>query len=470
MKAGFSAACITPPVGKEIPGLFERRMAQGVHDDLFARAAVVDDGRNVVALVQTDTISLPSEVVLKARALAHRLCGITGSNCLISATHTHSGGPTFGGFLSEADEGYCSFVVERVASAIAEAYRVRRPVLVGTGASLAEGVAFNRRFVMRDGSQRTHPGKMNADIVAPAGPEDPTVTVVGFCEPRTFRPVGCIVNFACHATHMNGLLYSADYVRWVVDTLRSVYGEGFGVVYLNGACGDVTQMDNRSPRPGEFGEYWCERTGRVVGGGALQALARLDYFSKATVDCQTAKLSARIRKSSAEAVRAARSLLCENKATADNVETIYASELLEVEALRRESPVRRLEIMAIRIADAMFWGVPGEFFQQFALDVRAASPFPHTCCVELANGYNGYICTKEAFAGGGYEVRTARSSLLEPRTGEDIVRTAKTLSRRLYDEAGTETQALPCRRVWPVVHDTALDGIQQINRKGRRSE
>jgi hypothetical protein len=269
---------------------------------------------------------------------------------------------------------------------------------------------------------------------------------------------------------MNGFLYSADYVRWVVDTFRSVYGQDFGVVYLNGACGDVTQMDNRSPRPGEFGEYWCERTGRVVGGGALQALARLDYFSKAAVDRRTVKMRARIRKSSAEAVRAARSLLRENKVTADNVETIYASELLEVEALRRESPVRRLEIMAIRIADAVFWGVPGEFFQQFALDVRAASPFPHTCCVELANGYNGYICTKEAFAGGGYEVRTARSSLLEPRTGEDIVRTAKTLSRRLYDEAGTETQALPGRRVWPVVHDTALDGIQQINRKCRRSE
>lgn len=463
MKVGFSSACITPRIGKEIPGLFERRIAQGVHDDLFARAVVVDDGRKVVALVQTDAIAIPFDIVMKARPLAHKLCGIPESNCMIAVTHTHSGGPTFGGFLSKEDEGYCRFVTEQVASAIADAYRVRIPALVGTGAAAADGVAFNRRFVMRNGLQRTHPGKMNPGIVAPAGPEDPMVTVVGFCEPKTFRPIGCIVNFACHATHMNGFLYSADYVRFVVDTLRAVYGPDFGVAYLNGACGDVTQVDNRSPRPAEFGEYWCERTGRVIGGGALQALTGLDYFSKATVDRRTSKLWADIRECSPEAVREARALVRENKVTAANIETIYANELLKVEALRREFPYRRLEIMSIRIADAMLWGVPGELFQQFALEVRAASPFPHTCCVELANGFNGYICTKEAFAGGGYETRIARSSLLEQDTGENIVRVAKILSRRLYDSAADEVRSLPGKRVWPVVHDGALDGIQQMN-------
>ena len=81
------------------------------------------------------------------------------------------------------------------------------------------------------------------------------------------------------------------------------------------------------------------------------------------------------------------------------------------------------------------------------------------------NGYNGYICTKEAFSGGGYEVRTARSSFLEPDTGDKIVRAAKGLIRRMYDASAKEIQSLPGRRVWPVVHDTALDGIQQINKK-----
>jgi len=470
LQAGFANRCITPPLRREVPGLFERRLAEGVCDDLYVRAAVIDDGETCLAMVQTDAVKVSEQVVGKARKAAARLCGIPPKNCFISATHTHSGGPIFGGFLSEGDPDYAPFVAQQIASAIAEAYRVRRPALVGTESERAGGVAFNRRFVMKDGSQKTHPGKMHPDIAEPAGPADATVTVAGFLDTAQWRPLGCIVNFACHATHMNGYLYSADYVRWVVATLEAVHGPHFGVVYLNGACGDVTQVDNRSPRPSEFGPYWCERSGRIIGGGAVQALARIDYLRKATVDVRATKVRAAIRTSTPKARKAARDLLAKKAVTHKDIETIYASELLQVERLRRQNPVRTLEIMGVRLADALFWGVPGEFFQDFALDVREASPFPRTCCVELANGYNGYICTKEAFRGGGYEIRTARSSLLEQDAGYKIARAAKRLSKRMYADAERELRALPTRRVWPEFKDAAaLDGISQLTKKKRRS-
>jgi len=372
-----------------------------------------------------------------------------------------------GGFLSSPDPAYLAFVAEQIAAAIAEAHRSRRPARAGTQAAPAEGVAFNRRFHMRNGGMLTHPGKMNPEIAGPAGPADPAVTVVGFCDPATFRPFGCIVNFACHATHMNGDLFSADYVRWVVDTLQAVHGPDFGLVYLNGACGDVTQLDNQSPRPGELGPYWCERTGRVVGGGALQALARIDYRVRCSVAPASTTVRAAIRRSTPAARKAARALLGRKAVTAADVETIYARELLEVESMRRKSPDRPLEIAGVRIGDACFWGVPGEFFQAFALDVRAASPFPYTCCVELANGYDGYICTEESFGGGGYEIRTARSSFLAPDTGQRIVRAANRLVGRMYTAAEKELRGAMDRRVWPAFEDTsALDGINQL--KGKR--
>jgi len=465
LKAGFAATCITPPPGKEIPGLFEQRIARGVLDDLYARAAVVDDGRKCVALVQTDAIALPEEIVAASRKEAQRLCGVRGKDCLIAATHTHSGGPVFGGFLSQADPAYGAFLIQQIAAAISEAYRKRRPALVGVDASKATGVAFNRRFHMKDGSQRTHPGKMNPGIIEPTGPEDPTVTVVGFLDPKTSRPIGCLVNFACHATHINGHLFSADYPKWIVDTLQAVYGSECGIVFLNGACGDVTQVDNRSARPAEFGPYWCERTGRVVAGGAIQALARIDYTPKASIDAQSVTVNAKIRTPESAALKAARDLLAKHPVTAQNVETIYANELLKVEAIRRKTPTRQLEIMGIRIADALFWGVPAEFFQAFALAVRAASPFPHTCCVELANGYNGYVCAPSSFKGGGYEVRTARSSLLTEDTGGRIVDAAKRLCRAMYKRAEKEIRALPRQRIWPGGDESALDGIKQLRKK-----
>ncbi len=466
MKAGFASACITPMPGRDIPGLFERRLAAGTHDDLYVRAAVVDGGQPV-ALVQVDAIVVPELVVARARREAERLCGIPAAHCFIAATHTHSGGPLFGGFLSEPDGDYMEFVAGQIAAAISEAFRTRRPALPGWRDAAAPGVAFNRRFLMKNGLQRTHPGKMNPDIVAPAGPEDPTVTVLSFCDPRTFAPLGCIVNFACHATHMNGLLYSADYVRWVVDTLRAAYGPGFGVVFLNGACGDVTQADNRSPRPFEFGPYWAERTGRSVGGAAIQAVARTDYNLNTALACESVKVRAGIRAVSADALREARQLLRKHELCAENVETIYANELIKVHALREQCVHRKLEVMGVRVGDGMFWGVPAEFFQAFALDVAAASPFGHTCCVELANGYNGYVCAESAFAGGGYEVRTARSSYLEEKAGAKIVRAAKALCLRMHDNARRELASL--RRTWPEYKDdSALDGINQIGRKTRK--
>lgn len=465
LKVGFASRCITPAPGKEIPGLFERRLAQGTADDLFTRAVVIDDGEQCAALAQTDAITVPEGVVADARRTARLLCGIPEKQCFIAATHTHSGGPIFGGFMSEGDPAYAPFVADQIGTAIAEAHRLLRPALVGTGADQARGVAFNRRFWMKDGTTRTHPGKMNPDIDRPAGPEDATVTVVGFADPNTFKPIGGIVHFACHATHMNGYLYSADYVRWIVDTLRAVHGPDYGVVYLNGACGDVTQMDNRSPRSDEFGPYWCERTGRVIAGGAIQALARIDYFRKASVDTAATRLRIAIRPISAADRQAAKALLRKHEVTAVNVETIYARELLEVDAMRRRQPKRTIEIMGVRIADAMFWSVPGEYFQEFALQVRAASPFPHTCCVELANGYNGYICTRDAFGGGGYEIRTARSSFLESSAGEKIAKTGARLSRDMHAKAVRELRALPRRRTWPVYDDpSVLDGIRQLKK------
>jgi hypothetical protein len=321
LKVGFANACITPPVGREIPGLFEKRHAEAVADDLFVRAAVICDDLSCVALVQVDCIAVPDSVVAAARKEANRLCGIPGEACLIAATHTHSGGPIAGCFDSEPDEAYQSEVAAQIAAAISEAHCGLRPALAGTVAGNAPGVAFNRRFRMRDGSQLTHPGKMNPDIEAPTGPEDPTVTVVAFRAPEDTEPFGCIVHFSCHATHMNGVSYSADYPRWVVDTLRAVYGPEFGVVFLNGAAGDVTQVDNRSARPYEFGPYWCRRTGRSVGAAALLALAGADYFAETSIDLERALVQIPIREASSAELREAQQR-ARNGST--DVETLYA--------------------------------------------------------------------------------------------------------------------------------------------------
>jgi hypothetical protein len=463
--AGYAERDITPGIGAEIPGLFERRTAEGVADPLYVRAKALDDGRNPCAFVQVDAICVPDSVITQVRKEISRFCGIPAKSCMIAATHTHSGGPVADVFRSSVDDAYLALLCSRIVSALAEAYAARRPVLMTSACASAPGVAFNRRFVMRDGSHRTHPGKMNANIVAPAGPEDSTVTVTAFADPATWQITGCIVNFACHATHMNGTRFSADYPRWVVETIRAMHGPACGVVFLNGACGDVTQVANQDARPSEFGPWWCARTGRAIGTAALQAIATAEWRDRASLDCATAYVQAAIRPITDAQVAHARRLLASSETDRNGIEAAFARELIEVARMRAERATRSLEIMAIRLGRALYWGAPCELFQDYAMSVRTASPFTHTCCAELANGYQGYVATAEAFEGGGYEVRTARSSLLAADTGDQIVRAANMLARRLQKKLEMQSDAERERTIWPSeASDAPIAGLASLKR------
>ena len=106
----------------------------------------------------------------------------------------------------------------------------------------------------------THPGVGNPDIIEPAGPVDEQVGVLGAWSDGALK--GCVVNFACHATTGPGGI-SADYIHYLEQAIRGVFGEDVIVVFVAGTAGDVTQVDNRTPyQIQQFGE----RASRLVGG------------------------------------------------------------------------------------------------------------------------------------------------------------------------------------------------------------
>ena len=62
-----------------------------------------------------------------------------------------------------------------------------------------------------------------------------------------------------------------------------------------------------------------------------------------------------------------------------------------------------------------------EYFVEYSLRMKQASSHKYTWFVELANEYIGYVPTAQAFVGGGYEPRTARSSKLAPDGGQKLL-------------------------------------------------
>jgi len=90
--AGVGETNITPPPDVWMAGYSLRSSpAVGVHDDLFARALVLDDGEFRMGLVAMDLVSLDFELVQRIREGVSAQAGIPGEALLLNATHTHGG-------------------------------------------------------------------------------------------------------------------------------------------------------------------------------------------------------------------------------------------------------------------------------------------------------------------------------------------------------------------------------------------
>src|SRR5687767_8310008 len=76
LRVGAAAVPITPEAGAPMAGYYSPRAAEGVDDDLFAKAIVVEQDGSKVALVVCDLISMPRGVGDEARRLVEQSVGL----------------------------------------------------------------------------------------------------------------------------------------------------------------------------------------------------------------------------------------------------------------------------------------------------------------------------------------------------------------------------------------------------------
>src|ERR1044072_4076689 len=66
------AAPTRPPAGTPMPGYYSTRLSTSVHDDLHAKAIVMEAGGQRVALVACDLVGIPPTVIEEAREIVQR--------------------------------------------------------------------------------------------------------------------------------------------------------------------------------------------------------------------------------------------------------------------------------------------------------------------------------------------------------------------------------------------------------------
>src|SRR5439155_101068 len=214
LRAGAAETIITPPAGIDLTGYGNRPSAAvGKHDELYARALVLEAGDQSLALVSLDVIGFDIPDANNLRRLVERETGVPEAAVLLNCSHTHAGPATqtFRG-LGERDPAYDAMLARWIVTVVQAARERLEPAALRWGESQAL-VGRNRRMRQPDGQIVLGD---NAD-----GPYDPRVPVL-----RVDRADGSpLAIWFAHATHPvtfgnTNVRFSADYCGAALDTLK----------------------------------------------------------------------------------------------------------------------------------------------------------------------------------------------------------------------------------------------------------
>ena len=453
LQVGIAEVDITPPAGYPLAGYYHERLATGTTDPLKAKAIVFRGDQQTAVFVVADLIGISRDLYFAVRKQASEKTGIPVEHIVISATHSHTG-PDYSRKLfayleKEADKTelnpYPGQLIDAITKAIVDAHAAVQPVRLESGSVLQEHpVAFNRRFVMRDGSVKTCQKLSNKNVIRAAGPIDPEIGLVLIKSADGKMARGLISNFALHLDTVSSKrkqTWSADFPYFIEQAMRTKFGNEFISVFGIGTCGDINHSNPASKK---------RNTTEIIGTSLAKtiepALSKLTVVKnpKFQVRTETVKLPIReLKKYELERALQLLKLQHEGEKVAffDRVESNRA---VFINQMRQEFPQtnkaeylnRRnshtlagigefipTEVTTMTIgSDVAIVFLPGEVFVDLGLAIKRASPYRTTLIIELSNCVETiYIPTRAAYAGGSYEVT---NSTLQPGSGEMLVEAA----------------------------------------------
>ncbi len=438
-RAGAATAKITPAIGVSLEGYFMKLgPVEAVHDDLYARAVVLDAGRERIAICVCDMTIVPGEFFDRAKQIVERETGLPPSRMLMSATHTHAA-PRVGLGQGEIDQEFYEMLVRQIAAAVVQATKQLAPAKIGWGAGRKPEYCFNRRWWMKPGTipanpfgettdlVQFNPPRGGANLVRPAGPVDPEAGVLSI-QHANGSPLAVLANYSIH--YVGGYQrrhVSADYFGVFATQLakRLKPGNGrppFVGMLSNGTSGNIgAGTDFRKPRQKYPPWGRMEELGTAVAEEVCRVVKAIDHRNSATIAMCERDIELGVRRPDSERLAWAKAVLAGDEVkTAHRWTPIYANEAVLLSEYPGTVPVK---LQAVRIGDLLMGAIPCEVFAETGLALKQASPSDDTFLIELANQYHGYLPTPEQHALGGYETWDARSSCLE-RLADPKIRAA----------------------------------------------
>ena len=407
LRVGAARVDITPAPDAALPmaGYASRTVGfRGIHDHVFVRAIVLDDGASQAALVAWESLFVPDAIWADTSRRIAADTGIPPERLLLSAVHDHGAPSLPATNATPAQLSYINTIENGAVEAVRKAKSQLQPARFGVGTTTAYVNVNRREFSAGRGWWLGF---------NESGPSDKTVTVVRF-EDLTGKPIAFWINYGVHAVVMGpeNYLVTGDLAgatsRFVEqhylgnDRPRSdggmrirlkpeekMTGEGVVAVWTSGAAGDQNPVSTAS------GEDFTlvDGLGKILGEAVLRAASDVKTTSVASIRGGQKVVTCPGRR-------------------------VEPGPTPRAEYQFTDADPVNIRLTLLTVNDVALAGVSGEVFTMIAQRLARESRLKPTIMVTHTNGSSGYIPSDDAFEPVSYEVTASR---LKPGCAENSI-------------------------------------------------
>ncbi len=358
---------------------YESRLkpAEGVHDNIYARAVLLEVDGVEIFIFNVDFIELEEWSCNEIKGSMAEEYGLKANCILLSATHNHHSVMSYhkhwntGVFSQE----YYDFYVRTVKTAYEACHRSLEECRMFSGKGMVQGYYGSRIYYGE-----------NAD----------NEVILLECRNREGAVIAGICNWAVHSTVLDpeNTFLTADYAGAVCNELERL--RGYYPAMIVGAAGDCS---NRAWRQGtDYGEL--ERISRgaaaEINGITCSGELNLRFEGESCIEY-------RVNYIPEDNTGAVREEMGQLQKKMDAAEDFQEKKLLydSINSLKKKLDLDEVDILLystiIRLGDLEIVTSPGELGSALGIELKQHSP--SKCCVicGYTNGYKSYILQPELF-------------------------------------------------------------------------
>lgn len=392
---GVAREIITPEVGGQIYGYYPDFLSETIEDDLNVTAFYFKQDNTQALMLSVEVCLIHTELAQNILSLIEKNFGIAKENCLLCATHTHSGPNTAGETgWGDVDKKYCEEVfIPSIISVIGKAINNIQPVKMGTafGDSL---VGVNRRVLTEENKiifgQNTW------------GCFNPKMTVISFAD-SDGKSIANMIHYGAHGTSAGeNHEITRDWSGIMNDTLEKQ--SGAVTAFFNGPEGDVGPRISNKKTIGDLS--YMRELGSIAARDAVGIFDKIFSYNDIKLSVSHEKIFIPLRKRIS--LDEAKLLLEKYKNETANREGMlrYHSEDVIKSYENGYTDIDGIEVdqTIIALGDIVFVAFPYELFSEIGMRIDKSFKTKSVLSLSNVNGCEGYFVTEDAICRGGYEV------------------------------------------------------------------